>query len=159
MAINYKWLEKKVFQRKLVAQDRKTLANTMTVEHFDCGDTIITENENGGSLYILKSGCVDVIIELEGELIKIVDLGEGSQFGDMSFIAEESASATIIARADCEAYRITRDAFSQLFVYHQSVAKDLTFSIMRNMSRNLKWMNSQRAVLLRDSKEIGYSGA
>jgi len=151
MVIDYKWLEAKVFQRSLDAQDRRTLKRVMSVERFACGDMIIMENGAGGNLFVLRSGCVDVNVELDGELIKIVDLGEGAQFGDMSFIADDAASATIIARADCEVYRITRDDFSQLFVYHQSVARDLTFSIMRNMSRNLKRMNRQRADLLKRS--------
>jgi len=158
MSIDFKWLEEQVFQRKLEPQDRKTLKRVMTAARFASGDVIIMENEAGGNLYILKAGCVDVIIELEAEQIKIVDLGEGAQFGDMSFIADDSASATITARTDCEVYRITRDDFAQLFVYHQSVAKDLTFSIMRNMSSNLKRMNRQRADLLKRS-EAEYSGA
>jgi len=155
MSIDFKWLESKVFQRKLSGQDRKTLKGVMTAERFADGDVIIMENEDGGSLYILKSGRVDVNISLNGERIKIVDLGEGAQFGDMSFIADDSASASIVARSDCEVYQVTRDAFSQLFVYHQSVAKDLTFSIMRNMSRNLRRMNRQSADLIKTADAAG----
>lgn len=154
MSIDFKWLEAKVFQRKLSGQDRKTLKGVMTCNRFADGDVIIMENGEGGSLYILKAGRVDVNIDLNGERIKLVDLGEGAQFGDMSFIADDSASASIIARSDCEVYQVTRDSFSQLFVYHQSVAKDLTFSIMRNMSRNLRRMNRQSAGLIKATDAV-----
>ena len=145
MSIDYKWLETHVFQRELSEQDRKSLGKVMRRQCFASGETIIMENEAGGELYLLKSGRVDVLLCVEGERVKLSDLGEGAQLGDMSFIDDAKASATITARENCVVYRITRDDLSSMFIYHQSVARDLTFSIMRNMSRNLRRMNHQSA--------------
>ena len=149
MSIDYSWLEKHVFQRELSEQDRKSIGIVMRRQCFASGDTIIMENEAGGELYLLKSGRVDVLLHVEGEHIKLSDLGEGAQLGDMSFIDDAKASATITARENCVVYRITRDDLSSMFIYHQSVARDLTFSIMRNMSRNLRRMNHQSAPYLK----------
>lgn len=155
--INFKWLEKHVFQRELSAQDRKSLRGAMRKQSFACGDIIIMEKEQGGELYLLKSGRVDVLLDIAGEQVKLSDLGEGAQLGDMSFIDDTQASATIVACEDCEVYRITRDDLSRMFVYHQSVARDLTFSIMRNMSRNLRRMNHQSAPHLKENGELHQS--
>lgn len=151
MKIDFEWLEEKVFSRELSQQDRKTLSRVMTVEEFETGDTIIMEHEKSGSLYLLRSGCVDVLLGFDDQTLHFSNLEEGAQIGDMSFIDNAGASATIIAKEGCVAYRITRDAFTQLFVYHQSVARDLTFSIMRNMSGNLRRMNQESAAFLKSS--------
>lgn len=139
--IDFKWLEEKVFLRPLAEQEQKTLKDTVVLEYFTKGDIVTLRPEMGGVIYLLKSGRVDAILGFSGESLKLTDLGEGAQLGDMSFLDDAEARASIIVKEDCEVYKITRDALARLFVYHQSVAKDLTFGIMRNMGRTLRHMN------------------
>jgi len=148
MDIDFNWLEEKIFSRNLTEAERAALQSAITIEQFAKGDVVIMQQETGGNLHLLKSGRVDVILGFNGESLKLADWGEGAQLGDMSFIDDSQASASIIAKEECVAYRITRDALSRLFVTHQGVAKDITFSIMKNMSSNLRHMNDANAVSL-----------
>jgi len=148
MDIDFNWLEEKIFSRSLTEAERTALQSSITIEQFAKGDVVIMQQETGGNLYLLKAGHVDVILGFNGESLKLADRGEGAQLGDMSFIDDSEASASIIAKEECVAYRITRDALSGLFATHHSVAKDIMFSIMKNMSSNLRHMNDANAVSL-----------
>jgi len=145
MGIDFKWLEDKIFSRNLSEQERDTLQRMITIERFAKGDVIIMQHDAGGRLYLLRSGSVDVIVGFNGESLKLADQGEGAQLGDMSFIDDAEASASIIAKEDCVAYRLTRDALSQLFASQHCMAKDIMFSMMKNMSGKLRNMNQNNA--------------
>jgi len=148
MEIDFHWLEEKVFIRSLTGREREALQAAISIERFAKGDVVIMQQETGGRLYLLKSGRVDVVLESNGECLKLADLGEGAQLGDMSFIDDADASASILAKEDCIAYRLTRDALAQLFVSQPIMAKDILFSVMKNMSCNLRHMNGANAVAL-----------
>ena len=134
--------------RSLAESERQGLADAISIEHFAQGDTVIMQHESGGKLYLLKSGRVDVMLNFNGEQLKLADRGEGAQLGDMSFLDDSEASASIIARENCTAYRLTRDALTQLFVHHQAAAKDLTFSMIQNMTRNMRQMNEKNVAAM-----------
>jgi len=130
----------------LTENEQDTLSKVISIETFNKGEAVIVEDQEGGNLYLLKSGCVDVILTFNGKTIKLKGLGEGAQLGDMSFVDGGKTSASIIAKDDCVAYKLTRDALSQLFVSHQAVVKEVMFTVMQNMSQNLRQMNQSNAV-------------
>jgi CRP/FNR family transcriptional regulator, cyclic AMP receptor protein len=148
MAIDFSWLEENIFSRRLTGQEREALQDAISIERFAKGDVVIMQQESGGRLYLLKSGRVDVNLEFNGESLKLADCGEGAQLGDMSFIDDTEASASIIAKEDCIAYRLTRDGLAGLFASHHGVARDIMVSIVKNMSSNLRHMNKANAVSL-----------
>ncbi|MDX8401171.1 MAG: cyclic nucleotide-binding domain-containing protein [Mariprofundaceae bacterium] len=148
MNIDFEWLEAQVFQRRLAESERRALEGAITVERFTAGEAILMQNETHGELYLIRSGTVDVLMSFNGEHLKLADCGEGSQIGDMGFLDDRKASASIIAREDCIAYRITRDALSALFVQAQHAARDLTFSMLRDLGTKLRRMNDAHAASL-----------
>ncbi len=142
MAIDFDWLEEKIFFRALNEQEREALQSVITVERFAKGDTIIQQEEAGGKLYLLKDGHVDVMLSFNGENTKLTGRGEGSYLGDMSFIDDSQASASVVATEESLAYGLTRDA---LFISDDDVAKDLMFGMMKNMRANLHEMTNTNA--------------
>lgn len=137
MRIDFKWLEEKIFLHALSEQEQTALQSLITIEHFAKGDVIIMQQEAKGKLYLLKSGRVDVVLDFNGENTKLTERGEGAYLGDMSFIDDSEASASVIAKGDCEAYSLQRDA---LLASDEGVAKDLMFGMMKNMRANLHEM-------------------
>lgn len=53
-----------------------------------------------------------MILTFNGETIKLKGLGEGAQLGDMSFVDGGKTSVSTIAKDDCVACKLTRDALS-----------------------------------------------
>jgi len=145
MGIDFNWLEEHVFHRTLTEDEKCNLETFITIESFKNGTSMVVENEPAGALYLLRHGEMDVVMQFNGETVHIANAGEGSQLGDMAFLDDATATATLIARGDCIAYKITREAIANLFAFHQEVARDLLFNTLTNMSSNLRELNCSNA--------------
>jgi len=145
MAIDFNWLEEHIFHRILTEDEKSNLETLITIESFENGTSIVVENEPAGALYLLRHGEVNVVLQFNGETVHIANAGEGSQLGDMAFLDHATATATLIAKKDCVAYKITRKAIANLFAGHQEVARDLLFNTLANMSSNLRELNFSNA--------------
>ncbi|MDQ6957629.1 MAG: cyclic nucleotide-binding domain-containing protein [Mariprofundaceae bacterium] len=145
MAIDFNWLEEYIFHRTLTEDEKYNLETFITIETFKNGTSIVVENEPAGALYLLRHGEVDVVLQFNGETVHIASAGEGSQLGDMAFLDDATATATLIAKKDCVTYKITRKAIANLFARHQAVARDLLFNTLANMSSNLRELNFSNA--------------
>ncbi len=148
MNIDYEWLEKNVFHRTLTEGERLDLDQMIHVETFREGDRIVVQGDAGGVLYVLQSGSVEVVMDFNGETIHIAHLGAGSQVGDMTFLDEENANTTILAKEDCIAYRITRKDLASMLVFRQGVACDLIFNTLTNMAKEIRELNISNAAAM-----------
>jgi len=145
MGIDYDWLQERIFHRLLTEDEKTGLEGFVTIESFPTGCPLVIENEQGGALYLLRRGEVDVVMQFNGETVRLSHAGEGAQLGDMTFLDEKAASATLIARKDCVAYKITRQAFADLLASRQDVARDLLFNTLANMAGTIRQMNFSHA--------------
>ncbi|MDR2900961.1 MAG: GGDEF domain-containing protein [Treponema sp.] len=65
------------------------------------GDTLFSENEKAEAMYILISGTLSAFVkQSDGTSQWMFNIGPGEFFGEMSIIANEPRSATIIAKED-----------------------------------------------------------
>ena len=58
----------------------------MKKEIYPVGKTIFSEGDPGEHAYRIISGCVDIIIQEEGQQVVLATLGEGEVFGEMAMI-------------------------------------------------------------------------
>jgi CRP-like cAMP-binding protein len=147
--MDWQWLENRIFKRRLTTDERNSLQTVIQQVEFAKNDRILVQNEPGGTLYLLRSGRVAVELEFCGETAHLADVGEGAQLGDMSFLDEQGAGATLIARTPCVAYKLTRDDLSRLYAYRQDMANDLLVSTLRSMSSTIRTLNETQAAALR----------
>ncbi len=149
MEFDFEWLERKLFARTLTDTEKASFARAAEVVEFAKGETLLMQGVQGDALYLLHSGHVDVLMAFNGQTLRLADVGEGAQIGDMSFLAEEEACATIIARQPCIAYRIRRRDFNALLRHEPTLARDILFGIMSNMSHVLNQMKHRQFESLR----------
>ncbi len=74
---------------------------------FSEGETIFNAGDDSRTMYIIRSGTVKVLIEKEGQLIPLTELGVGQYIGEMSFLTGVKRSATIIAESSVLANKVT----------------------------------------------------
>ncbi len=149
MSIDFEWLENHVFHRKLTEGEKVDLDQMIHVVRFPAGSRIVVQGDAGGGvLYILRSGSVEVVMDFNGETIHIADLRAGSQVGDMTFLDEENANTTILAKEDCVAYKISRKDLANLLVFRQGIACDLIFNTLTNMAREIRELNLSNAAAM-----------
>lgn len=97
------------------------------------GQNIFQEGEEGGCMYIVKEGRVDLLYK--GKLLASVE--KGGIFGEMALIDYLPRSATALARTDCELVAVDENHFSRL------VQETPTFAlqVMRVLVHRLRLMN------------------
>jgi len=129
MKIDMEWLEEHVLLCKLNEDDRKMVEGLFEVASYSSGDLIVSEGELGGELYLLRSGSADISCLSGGKSVRVASAGEGSLFGEMSFLTGDVASATVTAVEDCVVYKLSRGAYSELMLKNQ----DLVYALFAHM--------------------------
>jgi CRP/FNR family transcriptional regulator, cyclic AMP receptor protein len=111
------------------------LASAMQELSFPPGHTIVTQGEEGRSLFILVSGCVKVHSG-DRELAK---LEQGKCFGEMSVFDAEPRSASITTLEACECLTLTQQ---QLYEAIEETS-GLAINIIRMLSRRTRDLNEK----------------
>ncbi len=97
------------------------LAST-SLRSYQEGDIIVTEGEEGHSLFLLVSGEVKVFTRGErGEHLQLAELGEGDFFGEVSLLTGKPRTATITAKSVVNAIELTKDAVDGIAAEHPGI--------------------------------------
>ncbi|HJU28051.1 MAG TPA: mechanosensitive ion channel family protein [Candidatus Binataceae bacterium] len=111
------------FLRDLRDEELRLLLAGVTVLKFGAGETIVREGDQGDSLYIIRSGTVEVVASAsDGKQVHLRDLRNPAFFGEMALMTGEVRNATIRARTDAELLELSRDGFTELFKLHPESA-------------------------------------
>lgn len=123
----------------LTAEELKQVAAICQEHEYAAGQTISSQGDLGGELFVICDGLVEV--QLVGPSQNpspraVVNLGRGQLFGEMALVDYGPRSATgkaVSAKTIVQA--IDRDAFTRLCEsnYH------LGFTVMRNMAADLSF--------------------
>jgi CRP-like cAMP-binding protein len=107
------------------------------------GQVIIREGEEGDSLYIIKSGSVQVFINgpEQDEKIILSKLSDADYFGEMSLITGEPRSASIETLTNVSLLRLDKEGFQRLI----SENPKITLYLSHMLSQRLKQANIKRA--------------
>jgi cAMP-dependent protein kinase regulator len=77
---------------------------------YDEGDIIVTEGEQGSSLFLIVAGEVKVFTRGErGEHLPLAELGAGDFFGEVSLLTGKPRTATITAKTPVTAIELTKE--------------------------------------------------
>ena len=118
------------------------IANHLQEKTISKGKSIILENTQGDSLYILYSGNVKVTkkltLEIENSDVEEKQLTtlKGSDlpsFGENGLVGAGKRTASVYALTDCVTYRLTQADFSKIINYDPLAA----FGIMKNIAITL----------------------
>lgn len=118
-------LEEKTLQRVVAMLEEKRAG---------AGDIICTEGEAGRSMYVVGDGEVAVYRQgANGQRIRMVRLGQGEFFGEMTLIDPQPRSASVIVEKDATLYALTnRDLYS---LYNEDMAGYVM--VVQNLCREL----------------------
>ena len=106
----------------LSKEERDALVSQMVLEEFNEGDIVITEGEEGSSLYVVVSGLVKVYTRgQKGENFYLANLGEGEFFGEVSVLTGKPRTATVVAAQKTELLRLDKENLDRLVEEHPRV--------------------------------------
>jgi len=108
---------------------------TMLVERrFDVGATVVAEGEPGRSMFIVHSGEL-VVSRLgnAGNAIRMTSLAAGDFFGEMTLIAMQNRSASVVAESPTVLYELTA---RNLYAYYKADIHAYVM-VLQNINREL----------------------
>jgi len=91
----------------LTPAELTNIAEKVTRRHYDAGDVVIRQGEEGDELFLISEGEVEV--ERQGH--EIARLGPSEFFGELSLITGEPRNATVVATSPLDAYVLGKTDF------------------------------------------------
>ncbi|MGH8972946.1 MAG: patatin-like phospholipase family protein [Acidimicrobiia bacterium] len=125
------------FFRNLPADALEAIVDRLKLETFSHGEVVFRKGEPSGSMYVVRSGQVDVV--LEGEMTGHTDqeplasLGPGSFVGELGLLLDEPRSATLLAVTDSELLALSRSDLDDLLDRYPAIALDLSRELGRRL--------------------------
>ena len=96
----------------------RCLKSTTAIPH----ETIMREGAPGDCMYFLAAGKVEVShTDARGERVVLVELLDGSFFGELALLGENVRSATVKAKGFCELERLSYEDFDALLKTHDEL--------------------------------------
>ncbi|MGD0568591.1 MAG: cyclic nucleotide-binding domain-containing protein [Candidatus Sulfotelmatobacter sp.] len=119
----------------LTANDWSLLADKAARVHFKKGDVLVHRGRRANGVYLLLRGTARVQIPFQ-TTIPMIQPGEIC--GEMSFLEDVPASASVIAEQEVEAYHLDRPTLQSLFELFPHLASRFYRSLATNLSRRLR---------------------
>jgi small-conductance mechanosensitive channel/CRP-like cAMP-binding protein len=116
----------KLFE-SLTAEEIESFCQHLKNRFMPSGETVVRENEEGDSLFILVEGLLQVKVKnqsAEGDIV-IGTIKAGEFFGEFSLLTGERRSATIETMTDCVVYEVTKENIAPLLKGRPMLAKFL----------------------------------
>lgn len=90
--------------------------------HIEDRGIVYLEGDAGREAYILKSGSLSIIKNMDGEKKVLAKLAPGSLFGELALFKDVKRNITVRADGDAEIIKISRDAVKEAISTDPSIA-------------------------------------
>jgi signal transduction histidine kinase len=107
------------------------------------GESLIKQGELGDAAYVVIKGEFE-IQKLTGQsLIKIDVRNPGDVVGEMALLSQGPRNATVLAKTDCEALRIPKEAFEKLLASSTTASLAVLHWVMARLTQNESLLHQQ----------------
>jgi CRP-like cAMP-binding protein len=139
--------------RYLTANDWALMIDKASRIHFTKGTTLVERGKKLDGIFLLLKGSARVLLPARssGRMI-----GPGEICGEMSFLEDAPASASVVVEEEVEAYHMDRATLQGLFELFPHLASRFYRSLAINLSRRLRELIGQAPEgLAKNSKRSG----
>jgi len=128
----------------LTANDWALVADKALRVTFKRGDVLVQRSKKSNGVYLLVKGSARVQIPSQ-PAARII--GPGEICGEMSFLEDAAASASVVSDGELDAYYLDRSALESLFELFPHLASRFYRSVATNLSRRLRELIGAGSVL------------
>jgi uncharacterized membrane protein len=122
------------FLQFLDDKDRAALAADLDVVRFPAGRVLFNYGDPGDSLYVIRSGEVEVFFKDDtGSRIVLDTAKAGDVFGELSLLDGGPRTASVVATQDLEALRVDRANLDHFLKGHPAATLDLLTAMGRRL--------------------------
>lgn len=131
----------------------KAISARLHLERYRKGEAVFVEGGSGESMYLIESGQVKVVSDMDGEERLFAYLGPGNFFGEMALLLGEPRSATVKVDIDAELWVLHKADMDELLEQYPSIA----VTISRELSRRL-WETDQQPTRRHEYRVVAVIG-
>lgn len=113
----------------------KLLAFTSDVVTYRTGQVLFRKGDSGDAAYVLIDGEAEVSVVTEAGEIPVAQLKNGDFVGEIAILCDVPRTATVTAKTELKALRITKEAFLQLMRQFPEIAIEMTRSLGDRLTR------------------------
>ena len=95
-------------------------------------EALFRQGTHGDGFFILKSGAVDVV--KDGQVVATM-MNPGTMLGEIGFILDEPRTASVIARSNSVALRVTGENLESMMKEHPAIAAKLLVTLARRLEQ------------------------
>jgi CRP/FNR family transcriptional regulator, cyclic AMP receptor protein len=122
------------FLQFLDDKDRAALAADLDVVRFPAGRVLFNYGDPGDSLYVIRSGEVEVFFKDDTGARIVLDTAKaGDVFGELSLLDGGPRTASVVATQDLEALRVDRANLDHFLKRHPEATLDLLTAMGRRL--------------------------
>lgn len=92
---------------------------------FDNNEEIVKQGDSGSEMFMIAYGLVDVMIDKDGQQLKVAELKEGDIFGEASLISGQPRNATVVAREPTNCLILNRKDLGRLSRTNREIMANL----------------------------------
>ncbi|MEE8369827.1 MAG: cyclic nucleotide-binding domain-containing protein, partial [Dehalococcoidia bacterium] len=101
------------------------IASSLESVEAGIGEVIFREGDSGEEMYIIASGQLRVVSDVQTEKVVYAHLGPGEFFGEMALITGAPRSAGVIATTDVRLWRLSKAQFDLIQKEHPEVNAEI----------------------------------
>lgn len=118
-------------------KQRSSLFKLLGKASYSEGEYIFKEGESPSHIYIIRSGKVKIVSNVDNEPYELIEFNVGQCFGETAVIAIQPHAASAIAIEDTELIILSRKAILSIFDSDKSLFSILILNIAREACRRL----------------------
>jgi sigma-B regulation protein RsbU (phosphoserine phosphatase) len=126
------------------------LADESQIQEITRGETVVTKNEAGSTMYFIASGQVRV----HDDDVILSYLSEGEVFGEMAVLDSEVRSASVTAEVDSSVLCLERDVLWKTVYQSPAALKSIISSVMERERNIVRDVTTRTEQLLAYEKEL-----
>lgn len=113
---------------------RIEIARAARAVHLPAGQWLFHKGDEGDSMYVVRSGRLELVREDGGEAVGVGLLGPGSAVGELSLLTGTQRSVSVRARRDSDVIAIDRDRVAELL----QTSRPFALALLRAVGEHLR---------------------
>lgn len=100
---------------------------------FQPGDVLFREGDPGDRVFVIQSGAVRIVKEIDGQPTVLAQLSDGEFVGELALINDEARSATAVALEATQCLEIDPEGFEAMVIEEPEIAVQLIRGLARRL--------------------------
>jgi CRP-like cAMP-binding protein len=125
----------------------KLLAFTGERLEYPSGDELFHQDDYGDAAYVILEGEADILVETPPKAIKVATLGKNDLIGEIAILCDVPRSATVVARGNLRALRVSKEWFFHLVTEFPEVGFEVMSALAAKLQRTTQALTAARAKL------------